>query len=133
MKRGKTLILIIFVSVMVQGMVLTILDKYYLVDNYKFEVTYLDNKSSKDNKELENKIESKDSNYIIYYNEKIIKLINKKTNEENYIRLEEGNNLEDIKWSEDNKEILITEKGINQGNIKNYSYKIDENIKKEIS
>lgn len=131
MKKLKPFILIIFISVVLQLIVLTILDKYYLVDNYKFEVTYLDSKGSKENKELENKLESKDNNYAIYYNEKTIKLINNKTKEENYIRPEEGNKLESIKWSEDSNEILIDEKQTDNSCVENYTYKIAENKKIE--
>lgn len=132
MKRIKTIVLIILTSIIVQVIALTILDKYYLVDNYKFQISYLDDKGSKANKELQGKIESKDSNYIIYHNDKIIKLVNKKTNETNYISLEENNKLQDIKWSEDNKQILITEQSNDNKQLKKYSYDIDKSIKNEL-
>lgn len=132
MKIVKKVGLIVLGSLIVQVAVLTFLDKYYLVDNYKFQVTYLDNSSLKENKELQNKLESRDHNYVIYHNEKIIKLVDKKSNETNYISLEEGNRLQDIKWSEDNKQVLITEQSNGNKQLKKYSYDIGKGIKKEI-
>ena len=132
MKRLKPLLLIIVTSTLLQITVLTIFDKYYLVDNYKFKISYLNKKNKETNIQLNNTLQIKNNNYIIIsYNEQLIKIYDKKNNIENYIPAEEGNKFENIKSSNDGTKLLIVEKEIKKGNLKNYSYNIENHIKME--
>ncbi|MBU5592262.1 hypothetical protein KQI89_10855 [Clostridium sp. MSJ-4] len=139
MKKLKGLIIIAVISIIFQCVLLVFLDRYYLVDNYNFEVTYLEKVFSNNitrelPKDLGEKLISCDGKYIAYYENLSIKIINILSGEESYIVPEEDKKIDYFNWSEDGKEIIIAEKGneINLDKIDICSYDVENNKRSNI-
>lgn len=134
MKKFKVLSIIALISIILQCMLLVFLDRYYLVDNYNFEVTYLENVFSNNitrelPKDVDEKVISCDGKYLAYYENLSIKITNILSGEESYIVPEEDKKIDYFNWSEDGKEIIIAEKGneVNSDNAIISSYDIENN------
>lgn len=142
MKVYKMIIIWVLISISIQVIGLSYLDKYYFVESSDIKSIKLEVVPKKVNKNIVIEIDptakqtqiSNDGKYLSYYENDKLKVVDSDTGTVNTVKIVDGATLSFYKWLPDRNRIILAEKMVRNGNsiIKFYYYDVSKNITEEV-